>query len=878
MKAAPWNLVDVPPPPPPRRLPLGAFTTYRPSYVNSIKASELPQSDALAARSAGCGLTTVADTDERFRCGITTIASARNPAPRHSQVTTQTALSAPSRRQSETPPRFSQLPTQPMDWTLTSAKDDGITGTTPPRHSQENTQLAPPQLTELYTQYRERQEEEMIAGSLAQCQQIGEGQHTATSTDNLPQVIVTESLAQYQQTGECCMAHITDAAQLTHPISCADDVDMTTDPISPRSEYHGIASATATRRSIGGRCRKWAVSTQDPSQSNKRKCSSCTMCRQQFTAGEPRLQQWSNRNAQRAYVHAKCIKGGLRDDHELVAKTAADTEAVDTVIRLRDSKLNAAAAAVVVLLIHDPYDDNSTAAPDEDDRLFDREEALRHDDVIMDFRWFSTVSWSDIKDSRGTTYVQPPSRFRFASQQAQHAILRAIIHHELSSQNSESAWKVLILSSWLLLGRPAENASGANCASFVETRLDLFWSEDWPALWALVRAECDVATLTQTHSKTKAEQTETRIRKVATLARAGEKGRALVAARNDPPVPVTRDIVQESKGLYPVDPDPAVPLNNHIPNIFIFQIAEFIPLTLKRMPRLSEPGPLGMRAEHWYDFGTQAGDANMFSLVIAHIATATIPDAVLQYLRAGQVTPLAKPTGGHRPLLMMSFLRRLALKAIIAAKQSSVIEAAGALQHGVGCKDGANKMIKSIQYFAEADQSRVLVALDLKAAFQNVSRRSMLHSLGQHDPDLATVFSRWYKGSSTHRMHYEGSYAHIQASSGIDQGCPLSPCGFAAARETISRAILAETKSRLDDGAKLWAYLDDWYIWIKSQHITQAIELISTTTRSINLELQPTKIQIWTASCNSPISPALQDKAKSTLKCLGSHLRISGEQ
>ena len=78
---------------------------------------------------------------------------------------------------------------------------------------------------------------------------------------------------------------------------------------------------------------------------------------------------------------------------------------------------------------------------------------------------------------------------------------------------------------------------------------------------------------------------------------------------------------------------------------------DFIPITLKRMPRLSEPGPLGMRAEHWYDFGTQAGDSDLFARIIAHIATATIPDAVLQYLRAGQVTPLAKPTGGHRPLL-----------------------------------------------------------------------------------------------------------------------------------------------------------------------------------------------------------------------------------
>ena len=101
----------------------------------------------------------------------------------------------------------------------------------------------------------------------------------------------------------------------------------------------------------------------------------------------------------------------------------------------------------------------------------------------------------------------------------------------------------------------------------------------------------------------------------------------------------------------------------------------------------------------------------LLSLLIAHIATATLPDAVLHYLRAGQVTPLAKPTGGHRPLLMMSFLRRLALKAVVAAKKPSVLAAAGTLQRGVGWQDGANKMIKSIQYFAEVDPTRVLVAL-----------------------------------------------------------------------------------------------------------------------------------------------------------------------
>ena len=96
-----------------------------------------------------------------------------------------------------------------------------------------------------------------------------------------------------------------------------------------------------------------------------------------------------------------------------------------------------------------------------------------------------------------------------------------------------------------------------------------------------------------------------------------------------------------------------------------------------------------MRAEHWYEFGSLAGYSDLFVQVIAHVAAAAIPNPVLQYLKAGQITPLAKPTGDHRPLLMMSFLRRLALKSVMAAKRESVAKRAGPLQYGVGRPDGA---------------------------------------------------------------------------------------------------------------------------------------------------------------------------------------------
>ena len=173
------------------------------------------------------------------------------------------------------------------------------------------------------------------------------------------------------------------------------------------------------------------------------------------------------------------------------------------------------------------------------------------DEEIMNFQWFDNVTWDSIKDLRGTTYVQQPPRFKFSLQQAQHAILRAIIHNNPSSLASQPAWKALVLSSWHFLGRPDVNASESNCAYFLDARLELFWPEDWSALWAMVHAECDVAPVQNATRRTGTEQKQSRIPKVATLARAGEKGRALAAARHAPPVLVTEQIVPEINRALP---------------------------------------------------------------------------------------------------------------------------------------------------------------------------------------------------------------------------------------------------------------------------------------------------------------------------------------
>ena len=47
----------------------------------------------------------------------------------------------------------------------------------------------------------------------------------------------------------------------------------------------------------------------------------------------------------------------------------------------------------------------------------------------------------------------------------------------------------------------------------------------------------------------------------------------------------------------------------------------------------------------------------------------------------------------------------------------------------------------------------------------------------------------------------------------------------------------AEAKEAID----LFAYLDDWYSWIKPQYLLQTIAVITAATRSVNLAIQSIK-------------------------------------
>ena len=105
----------------------------------------------------------------------------------------------------------------------------------------------------------------------------------------------------------------------------------------------------------------------------------------------------------------------------------------------------------------------------------------------------------------------------------------------------------------------------------------------------------------------------------------------------------------------------------------------------------------------------------------------------------------------------------------------------------------------------------------------------------------------------------------------------LSTCGFSAATDPALRFVMADLCRLLDDGAKLFTHLDDWYLYIKPHRINGSLVLISAAIRSVSLELRASKIQVWRASCLDLVHQKMLELVKPTLRVASVDLFASRE-
>ena len=253
-----------------------------------------------------------------------------------------------------------------------------------------------------------------------------------------------------------------------------------------------------------------------------------------------------------------------------------------------------------------------------------------------------------------------------------------------------------MVSSWLLLGRPAVNASESNCPHHLEAKLGLFWAEDWPALWATVTL------LLFTAQHTGQQQNKNSHASV-------RQPRWLDLVNEDEP--------WQQPGMHRQSQSRSKLSKRSRVSVLQIPILPLLPKHLwrtfscRKLPNLFLPH--FVECHDPANLDRSAGALSTGMTLESKPETAVL-HSVLQYFKDGQITHAARQTHWRTQTAPHDVIFPQACSQIShGSKKESVAKCAGHLQFGVGPPDGANTMNKTVQYLAEADSSQVLVALDL---------------------------------------------------------------------------------------------------------------------------------------------------------------------
>eukprot|EP00759_Apiculatamorpha_spiralis_P008116 PhF_6_TR15074/c2_g1_i1/m.23702 len=280
------------------------------------------------------------------------------------------------------------------------------------------------------------------------------------------------------------------------------------------------------------------------------------------------------------------------------------------------------------------------------------------------------------------------------------------------------------------------------------------------------------------------------------------------------------------------------------------------------------PGAFCMRPEHL----TECTNADLSGELLFNLTSFVnlarqghIPEEARNLFAGASLTGIFKKDGGIRPIAAGETLRRLIGKVQAAAEIPRLREVLEPLQMGVGSPMGAERIARIVENWRRAnmgDKNKVLFKVDLKNAYNSISRRAVLRALEKWAPNLVPWF--WTTYGPLSRLRY-GTYV-VNSEEGVQQGDPLGPLFFALGIHAMVLRIAAEVphldihKWYLDDGV-IAGSLDDVH---KALHIIQ--EMCSGPEGDLGLTMNVSKCELICLSATTPTG-AFPKEITRTTRC-----------
>ena len=405
-----------------------------------------------------------------------------------------------------------------------------------------------------------------------------------------------------------------------------------------------------------------------------------------------------------------------------------------------------------------------------------------------------------------------------------------------------------------LYGTPPGPAKTPALATRLRQRVILFLSGQWAALHDLA------STAINSNSRPKRPGPPTApdpVAKAERLATHGELARAAAALTpTSPHLPFDSRVEAQTRQLLPAEPTAfrPVPPHQEPQDIAIDTLIDVI----RGLPCGSGSGPSGRRFEHVKTLLLVPSAVTDLLHVFNVVLSGEAPNCLLDALFSPKLVPLAKPSGGVRPIMVEDALGRLLSKCVVHTCLRSASLALRPFQFGVQVSGGADTIVHVTRSLYSAGQGRGILAIDFANAFGSIHRSAISAALEDiNAPDLIRrFFNAAYSRPTAALVTGPMQPAEpILVSTGILQGDPLSPFIFAA----TLHSVLQHTSYQLSSSTIL-AFLDDVTICGPPAELAAALETIGPAAARIGLSLNKLKTKYLpptNSSAHLPIPTAL---------------------
>ena len=217
------------------------------------------------------------------------------------------------------------------------------------------------------------------------------------------------------------------------------------------------------------------------------------------------------------------------------------------------------------------------------------------------------------------------------------------------------------------------------------------------------------------------------------------------------------------------------------------------------------------------------------------------------------IVPLAKATGGLRPIVVGEVWPRIATRIASMAITPS-LTMLPPHQWGIGSQGGA-EIVAHAGHLFEAVVAKVpgmaAQTVDFVNAFNSSRRRPTYDALDQHARALLRWF-RWSYGSSSDLYFRDGTLA-AECGTGVRQGDPLACILFCLTLLPIQQVMAAQFPT-----LSIMADMDDVTAFGPSAVMPTFLGAITAAAADIGLSVHPGKSQAWVRADNPAIDSALR--------------------